>query len=123
MAQEPTRRMPVEEVETHHEHAVHESGADYGVHAALRIVYLVFGAFQVLLLIRFLMKLGDASAANGVIATLYGVTEPLVRPFQGIFPVPPAGVQIEIATLLAIAFLVLVEALIVALVRALSPRY
>ena len=88
----------------------------------LQLVYLVFGIFEVLLLIRFIMKLGNANSANGVIAALYGVTEPLVRPFFGIFPQPGTGPQIEIATLLSIAFLVLVEALIVAIIRALTPR-
>lgn len=124
MAHEPTRRVRVEE-RTVEEHGVSERHVDaaYATRTILQIVYLVFGVLEVLVVIRFLMKLGNANSANAVIAALYGVTEPLVRPFFGIFPQPAAGAQIEIAALLAIAFLVLVEALVVALVRALSPRY
>lgn len=129
MAHEPTRRVRVEErrVEegpAHVDHVEHvEHPAAYGTRTVLQLVYLIFGIFQVLLLVRFIMKLGNANSANGVVAALYSITEPLVRPFYGIFPQPAAGAQIEIPALLAIAFLVLVEALIVALVRALSPRH
>ena len=125
MAHEPTRRVRVEEDRVErpvvHERRTAYDGA-YATRVILQLVYLLFGIFEVLLLIRFIMKLGNANTANGVIAALYGVTEPLVRPFYGIFPQPPAG-SIEIATLLAIVFLVLVEALIVAIIRALTPRY
>jgi uncharacterized protein YggT (Ycf19 family) len=127
MAHEPTRRVHVEEdrverpVVRERRAAAYDSA--YATRVILQLVYLIFGIFEVLLLIRFIMKLGNANTANGVIAALYGVTEPLVRPFYGIFPQPGAGPQIEIAALLAIAFLVLVEALIVAIIRALTPRY
>ena len=127
MAHEPTRRVHVEEDRIERpvvrERRVATYDGAYATRVILQLVYLVFGIFEVLLLIRFIMKLGNANTANGVIAALYGVTEPLVRPFYGIFPQPGAGPQLEIATLLAIAFLVLVEALIVAIIRALTPRY
>ena len=126
MVHEPTERVHVEEYTVEDRPAApvhHVDRAAYATRTTLQLVYLLFGVFEVLLLIRFIMKLGNANSANGVIAALYGVTEPLVHPFYGIFPQPGAGAQIEIAALLAIAFLVLVEALIVALVRALSPRY
>ena len=130
MANEPTRRVRVEERTEPVEHVDHVDHVErsrahdvaYATRTILQLVYLVFGVFEVLLLIRFIMKIGNANAANQVIAALYGITEPLVRPFFGIFP-QTAGAQFEIPALLALAFLVLVEALVVALIRALAPRY
>jgi len=127
MAHEPTRRVHVEEDRTEtpvvRERRTTTYDSAYATRVILQLVYLLFGIFEVLLLIRFIMKLGNANSANGVISALYGVTEPLVRPFYGIFPQPGAGAQLEIAALLSLAFLVLVEALIVAVIRALTPRY
>ena len=136
MANEPTRRVRIEERTEPVEHVDHVDRVDqvdhvergrahdvaYATRTILQLVYLIFGVFEVLLLIRFIMKIGNANAANQVIAALYGITEPLVRPFFGIFP-QTAGAQFEIPALLALAFLVLVEALVVALIRALAPRY
>ena len=126
MAHEPTRRVHVEEDRTERpverEHRAAAYDATYLTRVVLQLVYLIFGVFEVLLLIRFIMKLGGANTTNSVISALYAVTEPLVRPFYGIFPQPGGG-QLEIASLLAIVFLVLVEALIVAVIRALTPRY
>lgn len=86
-----------------------------------RVVTLLFTVLEVLLLLRFLFRLLGANASQPLIAALYGVTDPLVRPFEGIFSIPP-GAAVDIAALLAIVFLFLVAALIVALVRAIDSR-
>ena len=86
-----------------------------------RVVTLVFTVLEVLLLLRFTFKLLGANQGQALVATLYAVTEPLVRPFQGIFAVS-ADSPLDLAALLAIVFLFLVAALIVALVRALTTR-
>ncbi len=39
-----------------------------------------------LLVVRFVLMLGNANSASGVVATIYGITDPLVRPFIGVFP-------------------------------------
>ena len=75
-----------------------------------------------LLLIRFALKLLGANAGQPLVAALYAVTEPLVRPFQGIFPQANGPVVIDLPALLAIVFLFLIAALIVALVRAIAGR-
>ena len=72
------------------------------------------------LLLRFAFKLFGANSQQPLIAALYGATEPLVRPFQGIFPEPQGPPVLDIAALLAIVFLFLVALLIVALVRAIT---
>lgn len=90
--------------------------------AVTRVLTLIFTVLEVLLFLRFTLKLLGANIGQPLVAGLYGLTEPLVRPFQGIFPEPRAGVVIDIAALMAILFLFLVAALIVALVRAIAGR-
>ncbi|OLC20736.1 MAG: hypothetical protein AUH33_03155 [Chloroflexi bacterium 13_1_40CM_68_21] len=85
-----------------------------------RVVTLVFTVLEVLLLIRFILKLTGANANQPLVSGLYGVTEPLVRPFQGIFPEPAGPPVLDLAALLAVVFFVLIAALVVALVRAIT---
>ena len=84
------------------------------------VVTLLFTVLEVLLLLRFVLKLAGANANQPLIAALYGVTELLTRPFQGIFPEPQGPPILDVAALLAIVFLFLVGALVVALVRAIT---
>ncbi len=86
-----------------------------------RVVTLFFTVLEVLLLFRFVLKLLGANQSQPLVAGLYGVTEPLVRPFQGIFAIP-ADSAFDIAALIAILFLFLIAALIVALVKAIAGR-
>lgn len=86
-----------------------------------RVVTLFFTVLEVLLLFRFLLKVFGANQSQPLVAGLYGVTEPLVRPFQGIFAIPPDS-AFDVAALIAIVFLFLVAALIVALVKAIAGR-
>jgi len=90
--------------------------------AVTRVVTLIFTVLEVLLFARFTLKLAGANAGQPLVAGLYALTEPLVRPFQGIFPEPRVGVVVDIAALMAVLFLFLVAALIVALVRAIAGR-
>jgi uncharacterized protein YggT (Ycf19 family) len=87
------------------------------------VIVLVFTVLEVLLLLRFIFKLLGANGGQSLVAALYAVTDPLTRPFQGIFPIPDSPPIVDIPALLAIVFLFLVAALIVALVRAITaPR-
>src|SRR3989449_5385825 len=87
-----------------------------------RVVTLLFTVLEVLLLIRFILKLMGATANQPLVSGLYGVTEPLVRPFQGIFPEPAGPPVLDLAALLAILFFFLIAALVVALVRAITAN-
>jgi len=87
-----------------------------------RVVTLLFTVLEVLLLLRFVLKLFGANANQPLVSGLYGVTEPLVRPFQGIFPEPSGPPVLDLAALLAIAFFFLIAALVVALVRAITAN-
>ena len=90
------------------------------VWAVTRVVTLLFTVLEVLLLLRFVLKLMGANANQRLVSGLYGVTEPLVRPFQGIFPEPAGPPVLDLAALLAVVFFFLIAALIVALVRAIT---
>ncbi len=93
------------------------------VWAVTRVVTLLFTVLEVLLLLRFILKLFGANANQPLISGLYRITEPLVRPFQGIFPEPSGPPALDLAALLAVAFFFLIAALIVAVVRAITaPR-
>ncbi|HEV8470201.1 MAG TPA: YggT family protein [Candidatus Limnocylindria bacterium] len=90
------------------------------VWAVTRVVTVLLTVLEVLLLLRFILKLTGANANQPLVSGLYGVTEPLVRPFQGIFPEPPGPPVLDLAALLAVLFFFLIAALIVALVRAIT---
>ncbi len=92
------------------------------VWAITRVITLIFAVIEILLLLRFILRLAGANADQPLVSTLYGVTEPLTRPFQGIFPTPTGTPVFDIAALLAILFFFLVGAFIVALVRAIGGR-
>ncbi len=85
-----------------------------------RVVTLLFTVLEVLLLLRFALKIFGANANQPLVSGLYRITEPLVRPFQGIFPEPSGPPALDLAALLAVAFFFLIAALIVALVRAIT---
>jgi uncharacterized protein YggT (Ycf19 family) len=87
-----------------------------------RVVALAFSVLEVLLLVRFTFKLFGANAAQGFVSAIYGITEPLVAPFRGIFSQPEGTSGADIAALLSIVFFVLVAALILAIVRAYTGR-
>lgn len=89
---------------------------------ASRVIALGFTVIEVLLLVRFALKLFGANAEQGMAAAIYGITEPLVAPFRGIFSQPEGTQLVEIASLLAIIFFVLVAALVVAVVRAFTGK-
>lgn len=87
-----------------------------------RMVALVFSVIEVLLLVRVAFKLFAANAEQGFVAAIYGVTEPLVAPFRGIFGQPDGTSGVDVAAFLSIVFFLLVGALVVALVRAFTGR-
>ena len=89
---------------------------------ATRVIALVFTVLEVLLLVRFTLKLLGANAEQALVSAIYGITEPLVGPFRGIFAQPAGTPVVEIASLLSIIFFVLVAALIVAIVRAVTGK-
>ena len=95
---------------------------DTSIWTASRVIALVFSVIEVLLLVRFTLKLLGANSEQPLASAIYGITEPLVAPFRGIFTQPAGPPVVEIAALLAIVFFVLVAGLVVAVVRAVTGR-
>ena len=89
---------------------------------ATRVIALVFTVLEVLLLVRFALKLLAANADQPFVSAIYGITEPLVAPFRGIFAQTAGTPVVEIATILSVIFFVLLAALIVAIVRAVTGK-
>jgi uncharacterized protein YggT (Ycf19 family) len=87
-----------------------------------RVIFLLYTVLEVVLLIRFTLKLLGANPQQPLVNGLYAITEPLVRPFQGIWPQTDTPVVFDLPALLAIVFMFLIAALVVALVRAISSN-
>jgi uncharacterized protein YggT (Ycf19 family) len=74
-----------------------------GVARARQVIYFIFGAINVLLVIRFVLLGLGAQQASSFVAFIYSLSYPLVLPFQGIFPEPTLGGSVfEWASLVAI---------------------
>lgn len=77
---------------------------------------------EVLLLVRFALKLLGANDDQPLASAVYGISEPLVGPFRGTLAQPTGTPVVEISSLLSILFFVLVGALVVAVMRAVTGR-
>ncbi len=95
------------------------TSASGSIWTATRVIALVLTVLETLLLTRFGLLLFGANEGQPLVAFVYGITEPLVRPFQGIFGQPPT---VDVAALLAVVFFLLLGALVVAGVRAVTGR-
>ena len=82
----------------------------------------MLAVLETLLLLRFALLLFGANASQPLVSFVYGVSEPLVRPFQGIFGQPEGPPTVDVAAVLAVLFFLLLGALVVAGVRAVTGR-
>jgi hypothetical protein len=70
---------------------------------APQIVYLIAGIIDTLLVIRLVLKLLAANPTAGFTTLIYGVTNPFVALFEGVFPnAQNQGNVLDLAALLAI---------------------
>ena len=86
------------------------------------LVYYFFGALEILLAFRLILKLAGASMASGFVKMIYGITSIFTWPFEGIFRKAfSQGVEttsvLEPATIVALAVYAIVAWGIVKLVR------
>lgn len=89
------------------------------------LVYFFFGALEILLAFRLVLKLTGASLSSGFVGLIYGLTGILILPFQGIFhQATTTGIEttaiLEPATLVAIIVYAVLVVGIVKLVRIFS---
>ncbi|MGH2516700.1 MAG: YggT family protein [Ktedonobacterales bacterium] len=93
------------------------------VERTCQIVYLVFGIIEVLIVIRILLKLLAANPNAGFTSFMYGVTQPFVAFFQGVFPTTASQNSVfELSSVLAIAVYALLAYVIVRVIRIVSRR-
>jgi uncharacterized protein YggT (Ycf19 family) len=70
---------------------------------ASRIVYTIGGIVEMLILIRLVLEVLAANPDAGFTSFIYTITDPLVAPFQGVFPTPQShGNVLDLAAVLAI---------------------
>lgn len=91
------------------------------------LLYFFFGALEILLAFRLILKLTGASAASGFVNLIYALTGIFILPFEGIFRRAFAqGVEttsvLEPATLVALVVYAVLAFGIVKLVRILSGK-
>ncbi len=80
-----------------------------GVARAKQVIYFIFGVVEALLALRFVLLLLGASEASAFVRLIYGLSQPFVLPFQGIFGEPSLGGSvIEWASLVGIVVYALI---------------
>lgn len=90
---------------------------------AFSVVYYILNIVEALLLIRFVLKLLGANSGAGFTSGMYAITDPLVAPFQGIFPTAAAsGSVLEWSTIIAMIVYALIAFAIVQLLRVATTR-
>ncbi len=83
-----------------------------------RVVMLLFGILQALLLLRIVLLLLAANVGNDVVSLILGVTDPFVEPFRGMFSLDRVTADestLDVAAIVALIGWTLLEALILAI--------
>ena len=88
-----------------------------------QIVGAILGILEILLGLRFLLKLIAANANSGFAVFIYGITKPLVAPFTALVGTPTSGGTIlEVTTLIAMAVYALFFWVVIRVVRIAASR-
>ncbi|HEX5165177.1 MAG TPA: YggT family protein [Thermomicrobiales bacterium] len=87
------------------------------------VIWFVAGILEIGIGLRVAFKLLEANGANGFVNFIYDVTEPFVRPFQGIFTDPTSGgAVLDTAALIAMVIWAIVAWAIVRAIWLLLDR-
>jgi hypothetical protein len=88
-----------------------------------RIVMFIFGFIEVVIALRFVLKLFGANTEAAFVQLVYGVSTVFMRPFEAVFQTQTVeGATFEWSALVAIAVYALIAWGIVAFIGAVSPR-
>ena len=91
-----------------------------------RVVWLLFGVLQALIVIRIVLLLLGANMGNDVVSFVVAVTDPFVEPFRGMFRLDEvsaaSGSVFDVAALVALLAWTLVEALVLGIVSLADRR-
>ena len=91
-----------------------------------RLVWLLFGVLQALIVLRIILLLLNANEANDIVAFIVNVTDPFVDPFRSMFRLDQvsgaSGSVLDIAAIVALIAWTLVEALVLGIVSLADRR-
>ena len=96
-----------------------------GYDLASRVVIVVFGIIQLLIVLRIALVLIGAQEGNAIVDFVLGASAPLVAPFEGIFPaddMSEGGATLELAAVAALIGWTVLEIVVLAIVRIARPR-
>ncbi len=86
-----------------------------------RLVALIFGIVQTLIVLRIVLLLFGANQTNEIVKAILNVTSVLVDPFRGIFALDSitskTGSVLDVAAIVALVAWTLIEALVIAILR------
>ncbi len=111
VTQDPLRASAPVASETHHTVETVPSGGEM----ARRIVVLVFGIIQVLIVMRVVLLLIDAQESNALVSGIYAFSQLFVAPFEGVLgtdALAASGSILDLAALVALAGWSLLEMII-----------
>ena len=104
----------------------HRSERATPVDTIRRLVWLLFGVLQAMLVLRIILLLLNANEGNDVVAFIVGVTDPFVQPFRGMFQLSEvnssSGSVLDVAAVIALVAWTLVEALVLGIVSLADRR-
>ncbi len=91
-----------------------------------RIVWLLFGVLQALIILRIVLLLLNANEGNDIVSFIVGITDPFVEPFRGMFNLDQvngaSGSVLDVAAIVALIAWTLVEALVLGIVSLADRR-
>jgi uncharacterized protein YggT (Ycf19 family) len=97
-----------------------------GGEMARRLVALLFGVLQALIILRIVLLLLIANRDNGIVAFILSATDPFVEPFRGMFRLDRLsagqGSIFDVAAAVALIGWTLVEAIVIAVLSIGSRR-
>jgi hypothetical protein len=96
--------------------AVTPSGGEVG----RRIVVLIFGIIQILIVLRIVLLLLDAREGNGIVSFILNASQLFVAPFEGIFntnALHSGGSVLDVAAVAALVGWTIVEAIVLWIVQ------
>ncbi len=88
-----------------------------------RIVWSILGLLEILLGLRFMLKLIAANPNSGFAVFMYGITGPFMAPFKGLIGTPASGGMIlEVTTLIAMGIYALIFWGVVRVIQIVADR-
>jgi YggT family protein len=91
-----------------------------------RLVWLLFGILQALIVLRIVLLLLNANEGNDIVSFIVSVTDPFVEPFRGMFRLDQvngaSGSVLDVAAIIALVAWTLIEALVLGIVSLADRR-